>query len=304
MQWSLIDFYGSSMPNEVMTVMANFGFEVEMMDQSRHRHRCVAKQSLGRLLTGDRVTTRWSDHELNLIAVLPRKNLLQRQVGRMFHKTLAIASNLDCIAIVCSPVPTMKMRFFDAIIIGAIQQRIVPILVLNKSDLADFLTWQNYLKMYYQHTTVDMLSVCALKTDTLSCLRQKTKHKRTLFVGASGVGKSTLLNALVGEKYAKTQPLSIHLQGKHTTSNSICYDLDDSTQLIDMPGIRDFRLSALNEMAIAETYADLIHHIRRCQFRNCQHKQEPNCVLRAAVDGGKILPERLINYQYFQSLRR
>jgi ribosome biogenesis GTPase len=282
-------------------VLANFGFEVEVVDESKRQYRCLVKKSLARLVVGDKVQAQRHNEELELLKRLPRKNLLTRQVGKTRNTQLFIASNLDCIFIVCSPIPAMGNRFIDAIIIAAEQQKIKPILLLNKSDLEEFTVWQKEIYEYYQNTTLPFFSVSALNPDTLTDIKEEINGKKSLFIGASGVGKSTLLNTLIGKKYAKTQELSSHSQqGKHTTSNSICYQLDEITQIIDMPGIRTFNLGSYDN--IEAGYPDLSGYWEKCQFRNCQHNQEPNCALQDAVKKGEIVEQRLLSYVDFKLL--
>lgn len=281
-------------------VIANFGFEVEVMDVLGWHYRCLVKQSLGRLVVGDQVMAKIRGDEVDIYELLPRKNCLTRQVGKTENKRLFIASNIDYVAIVCSPIPAMKLFFFDAIILAAAQQNIKPILVMNKKDLAKFTPWQQHIHTYYQQTSFERFEVSAFQASTLSALMQRIANKKTLFIGASGVGKSTLLNTLIGQSYAKTQALNTHGQGKHTTSNSLCYGLDDSTQVIDTPGIRSFYVSSLQD--IESAYPDLQPYFGQCQFRDCRHLKEPNCALQKAIKQGDIPLERLKSYQYFKMI--
>ena len=271
-----------------------------MIDESGQQYRCIVKKSLGRLVVGDKVKATQHNGQLILVETLPRENLITRQVGKTLNTQLVIASNLDYVVIVCSPMPDMQKLFYDAILIAAKQQNIQPILLLNKNDLPEFSAWQKEIKEYYQHTHFDIIELCALKPTTFAQLKQKITGKQSLFIGASGVGKSTLLNSMLGDTYAKTQELSAHnRQGKHTTSNSICYNIDARTQIIDMPGIRSFHLSSFANIETA--YPELSNYWGQCQFRDCQHHKEPNCALQNAVINKEILAQRLESYLHFKS---
>ena len=138
-------------------------------------------------------------------------------------------------------------------------------------------------------------------TSDLAALRARLAGHTSVLVGQSGMGKSTLTNALVPHAQAATREISTALDsGKHTTTHATLYRLDDSSALIDSPGLQEFGLGHLDATALEHAFPELRTRLGECRFRDCRHDREPGCAVRAALDAGAIDARR---YAVFRSLR-
>ncbi len=220
--------------------------------------------------------------------LIPRQSLLYRQDA---YKTKLIAANVTQMLIVLAPVPTPSLVLLQRALIAAEAGDIHPVIVLNKSDLDQaeslYHALSPYVDMGYQ-----LLSLSALFDAEV--LRPILHGQTNIMLGQSGMGKSTLTNALLGDELARTNEISLALDsGKHTTTHAQLYDLDKETKLIDSPGLQEFGLHHLQAMHLPEYFPDLRHLIGQCRFHNCTHRAEPHCVFKTAAAQGVIDPERL-----------
>lgn len=220
---------------------------------------------------------------------IPRKSLLYRQDN---FKTKLIAANVTQLVIVVAAVPTPNEELIQRALIAAEAAEIQAAIVLNKSDLPETAKWQEKLE-WYQSLGYPVIVLSAL--ENIDPLRKLLKGHTSILLGQSGMGKSTLTNALLGGAVARVGDISSALDsGKHTTTNAELFDLeDDDTFLIDSPGLQEFGLKHLDAVNLIHYFPDLRGLIGQCRFHNCTHRQEPNCALKAAALEGLIKPERL-----------
>ena len=137
-----------------------------------------------------------------------------------------------------------------------------------------------------------VIETCALENADI--LRPVLQGHSNILLGQSGMGKSTLTNALLGNQTARTGDISTALDsGKHTTTHAQLYDLNGETQLIDSPGLQEFGLHHLQAADLLQYFPDLSHLVGQCRFHNCTHRAEPGCAVKAAAQTGKIRTERL-----------
>jgi ribosome biogenesis GTPase len=264
------------------------------------------KQHLGAV--GDILEVQETGPEQAVIeAITPRKNLLYRSDA---YKSKSIASNVDQILIVLATEPGFSPDLLGRAVIAAETADIIPRIILNKCDLPDKLPaarkmLEPYLAMGYP---VHEMSV---KHDPASVveLAQHVYGKVSVLVGQSGMGKSTLLNALIPNAVAQTQEHSKKLDsGKHTTTACRYYDLparDGHSEvftgaLIDSPGFQEFGLAHLSESELQHAFIEFRLLLGQCKFHNCSHGDEPGCVIRAAVESGNISAQRV---ELFRQLR-
>ena len=218
----------------------------------------------------------------------PRKSLLYRQDA---WKTKLIAANVERLFIVLAAVPSPSEILLQRALLAAEAGEIEPFIVLNKTDLAETALWRERLA-FYQDLGYPLIEVSAL--NSVEPLRPLLAGYTSIFLGQSGMGKSTLTNALLGETLARTNDISAALDsGKHTTTHAQLYDLADNTFLIDSPGLQEFGVHHLAVPDLLHYFPDMRHLIGQCRFHNCTHRQEPNCAIKAAVEQGAVVASRL-----------
>ena len=292
---------GSEQPG---LVIAHYGKQVEVESLSNSvdsviTRRCHFRTNLGVLTTGDRVI--WQDGEPNglVVAVMPRKTALCRPDP--YGELKVIAANIDRILIVIAPSPEPHSQLIDRYIVAAEAAAIQPVLVLNKCDL---LTASNNdslraLLARYQMIGYLTLEISATSTTGLAPLKQLLAEGTSAFVGQSGVGKSSLVNALVPEANTAVGALSTAAdKGAHTTTTARMFHLSPSGSLIDSPGIRKFGLWHMDEQTILNGFVELRPFIGHCKFRDCQHLQEPGCQIRRAFEDRHICASRMESFRY------
>ena len=221
-------------------------------------------------------------------SVLPRQSLLYRQDA---WKSKLIAANVTQLLIVIAAEPSPSEALLQRALIAAEAAHIHPVIVINKADLPATAALQEKLS-FYEKLGYEIITLSAL--GNVDSLRDKLRGETNILLGQSGMGKSTLTNALLGETLARTQTISAALDsGKHTTTHAQLYDLDEQTKLIDSPGLQEFGLHHLAAVDLLRYFPDLKHLIGQCRFHNCTHRAEPNCAVKAAAERGDVSAERV-----------
>ncbi|MGE9548903.1 ribosome small subunit-dependent GTPase A [Snodgrassella sp. CS2] len=219
---------------------------------------------------------------------LPRRSLLYRQDAT---RTKLIAANVTLMLIVLAAVPTPSELLLQRALLAAEAADITPLIILNKADLPQNAEWLVKLS-YYQSFGYKVINISALNDITL--LREHLQGECAILLGQSGMGKSTLTNALLGKEQARVGTISSALDsGRHTTTHAQLYDLNTESQLIDSPGLQAFGLHYLHTGDLLHYFPDMRTYIGQCRFHNCTHRQEPGCALKQALAEGKLKPERL-----------
>lgn len=254
-------------------------------------------------MAGDvvRIAVAPGDDEWSVIERMPRRNVLRRTDSR--GRAESLVANLDQVAVVVAPVPRCDPFIVDRYVAGARQAGIDVLLVVNKGDLplgADDLAFVGPL----QGTGLGVLQVSATSGAGLDQLVQRLSHRRSLFAGQSGVGKSSLLNALAGEAVRATGGLSAGSgEGRHTTVSSAILQTPWG-EIADSPGVRDYAPPVTSAKEVQHGYAEIEALAPGCRFLDCLHLREPQCAVRAAVEAGEVDARRYESYRRLLNLNR
>lgn len=253
---------------------------------------CVTRGKKGGVACGDRVLFEYTAAGKGVIEKIePRHNLLYRSDA---FRAKLIAANVDQAAIVVAAVPAFREELLIRCLVACELADIAALIVLNKADLAETAALAGMLAAYGE-LGYSLLQVSARQD--ISPLAQRLAGHDTVFVGASGVGKSTLLNCLVPQANAVTGEISLALDaGRHTTTHARLYRLPDGGSLIDSPGMQEFGLNQLDQASLMRAFPEIRQRLGQCRFHNCRHLKEPGCAVLEAAQAGHITPARLKVY--------
>ena len=280
-------------------VTTHYGQQVIVSNQQGESFRCHFRATLEQLVVGDRVLFQppLTEGTGVVTAIVPRQTVLRRpdQYGNL----KPVAANVDLMLVVFAPQPTPSSVLLDRYLVAAELSDIQPLLVLNKADLINDSNREQIAALcaLYRRIGYAVLEVSATAGNGLQPLFQALAGHTSVFVGQSGVGKSSLVNALLPAAALEVSELSTRSGlGQHTTVTARLFDLPGGGRLIDSPGVREFGLWHISEAELLSGYCDLASLAGHCKFRNCSHRHEPGCALRQAAEQGDISAERLENF--------
>ncbi len=274
-------------------MIASYGkrYGVELEDGTELS--CVTRGKKTDLACGDKVKVKLTGPNEAVVEQLePRSSLLYRSNS---FRSKMLAANVSQAVIVLATQPSFYEELLNRCLVACEAAGVKAVIVLNKCDLdnADdvLLRLQDYAGLGY---TIQPLSA----RDNIAPLKQWLQGETSVLVGQSGMGKSTIVNALLPDKMVRTQEVSTVLDsGKHTTTAAHLYHLDAQSKLIDSPGLQEFGLNHLDAEQLELAFVEFRPYLGQCRFNNCRHLKEPDCAIQAAVDAGAILPRRLSFYQ-------
>jgi len=229
-----------------------------------------------------------------------RKNYIVRKSVNLSKQMHIIAANIDQVfLLVTINNPPTTTSFIDRFLVTAEAYKIETVLVFNKIDTLDEATLdeQLYLQHVYQEIGYKCLRVSSTEGKGVDQLKEMMVGKVSMFSGHSGVGKSTLVNAMEPSLHLKTKNISEQSrQGQHTTTFAEMYDLSFDAKIIDTPGIKGFGIVDMEKEEISGYFPEFFKLQDQCKFNNCLHKEEPNCAIKKALEEDKIAWSRYRSY--------
>ncbi len=254
------------------------------------------------IAVGDRVTVEVADNTTGVILdVCDRKNYLIRRSSNLSRQAHIVAANVDRAYLVISlAFPDTKPGFVDRFLVSAEAYHIPVTILINKVDLyeeelADMLT---DFEEIYHNAGYETMRISALRGDNIDTLRGQLSGKVSVFAGNSGVGKSSLINAIEPSLKLRTGEISeYHLKGTHTTTFYEMVELPNSGFIIDTPGLKSFGLiDDIGKEEISHFFPEIFKYSTNCKFNMCTHTDEPGCAVKKAVEEGLISESRYNSY--------
>ncbi len=278
-------------------VISHHGGKIVVEDENAQLTECSIKSNLGTVVCGDRVVCKKLENtEFRVMAILARENFLQRVDG--FGQLKSVASNLTQILVCLSVKPEPNLYLLDQYLISAEQQGINPVIILNKIDLlAEDNKDPFQLESIYQPLGYKVLATSIKTGQGMDQLTSLFDHHTTVLSGVSGVGKSSITQALLPQAKIKIAKISdANEEGRHTTRTSRLYHLPNEGNLIDTPGVRGFNPALDKNASVSAGFREINRLSANCRFANCQHIKEPKCAVIEALREGEIADTRYQHY--------
>lgn len=272
-------------------------------EQSGHTIRCRLRGSLR--LAGSRSTNpvvvgdiveieQANSDDAAIVSILPRRNYIIRRASNLSRESHIIAANLDHVyVVITADYPHTNPEFIDRVLVTAEAYRVPATIVINKTDIDPA---EDY-RTVYEQAGYTVIGVSAKLGIGIKELKTQMQGQTSLLTGNSGVGKSTLINAIDPSIDARTGEISdYHHKGMHTTTFSEIYPIKGGGYIIDTPGIKGFGLVDLEKEELCRYFPDLMRYSPECSFHNCTHTHEPKCAVMSAFAEGKISESRYESY--------
>ncbi len=277
-------------------VIAHFGATIDVEGADGQITRCHVRSNLPALVTGDQVLWQADDQGSGVIsAVQDRRSILTRPDVRGTLRP--VAANVDRIIIVACPSPRTPVNLIDRYLVATAHDDIKPVILLNKIDLIDQAPGMQDEIAEYAQLGYEVVIASAKDEQGFKVIQQLVATGNSVFVGQSGVGKSSIIQKLLPEEEIRVGDISAATgKGRHTTTTAKLYHIPSGGQLIDSPGIREYGLWHTSEADLAKGFPEIDHFAGLCKFNDCSHTHEPTCAVKKALDDQLILKRRLDSY--------
>jgi ribosome biogenesis GTPase len=283
----------------IYTVLTESG-EILAQVSGRLRHHAAGRQDFPAV--GDWVALARRPHggRATITAVLPRRSRFARKVAGAKVEEQVVAANVDTVFLVAGLDGDFNVRRLERYLVLARESGAMPVVVLNKADLCPDVD-ARIAEVEAIALGLPVLALSARGGQGLESLRSYLRPRETVaFLGSSGVGKSTIVNALIGRPVLRTREVRARdSRGRHASAARQLVVLPDGSLVIDTPGMRELQLWEVGE-GLVETFEDIEALADECRFRDCRHRDEPGCAVKAAAAQGRLAAERLANYQKLQ----
>ena len=272
-------------------VITRYGQRQLVEDENGIVFQSVSRQNIGFSVAGDKVLFQKTKHDDAIVtAIYPRDNELKRQ-------DKLIAANIDQLWLVVAIEPHYEFELIDRYLIMAENSKLPIGIIVNKIELSSNKSKTENDFLNYQSLGYDVHFLSVKKQINLDFFKEQLINKSHIFLGQSGVGKSSLINSLIPDLQLRVNEISSKSKlGKHTTTNTTIYHIPSGGDLIDSPGVREFQLDSLTELEIKSGFKEFRALSDACRFRDCRHINEPNCAVKESLDQGKINPNRYQSY--------
>ncbi|MEW4982796.1 MAG: ribosome small subunit-dependent GTPase A [Cycloclasticus sp.] len=279
-------------------IIAHLGKALLVEDNEGQTALCKKRTQLEQPAVGDYVEwIKTEDGAGRVEKILERRSLLSRPAKN--GNTRPVAANLDQIVAILAVKPTIDPLLLDQYLIVCELQEIRPLIVLNKTDLLDEKSKEyiDDLVLVYRNLGYEVIEISAISKTGLDTLRERLRNETSILVGQSGVGKSTITNALLPDLELQTKTLSTASGlGKHTTTSTNLYKLPEGGDIIDSPGVNIFGLAHITEQNLAYGYREIKQLADQCKYSNCMHLKEPKCAVKDGVESGEVSKQRYLRY--------
>jgi len=280
-------------------VIVNYGKNLLMEDAAGELFLCSSRRGIGAPVCGDRVRWLRSGDSAGVVeAIEERRTLLARAAGNSHSKPLA--ANIDQVIIEAATEPAFDTFLIDKYTIAAELAGTTPLIVINKCDLLTEEVRRDIDALLEEYRAIGYrcLFTSAKQNTGIEVFRAELAQRTSILVGQSGVGKSSLIKRLLPALDITTGKLSAASgQGKHTTTATTLYHLPGGGSLIDSPGVRDFHLGKVDPARLGTGFREFHPWLGQCRFRNCLHRDEPDCALDNALAEGHISARRMETYR-------
>ena len=272
-------------------VITRYGQRQLVEDENGRVFQSVSRQNIGFSVAGDKVLFQKTKHDDAIVtAIYPRDSELKRQ-------DKLIAANIDQLWLVVAIEPHYEFELIDRYLIMAENSNLPIGIIVNKIELSTNKSKTENDFLNYQSLGYDVHFLSVKKQINLDFFKEQLINKSHIFLGQSGVGKSSLINSLIPDLQLRVNEISSKSKlGKHTTTNTTIYHIPSGGDLIDSPGVREFQLDSLTELEIKSGFKEFRALSDACRFRDCRHINEPNCAVKESLDQGKINPNRYQSY--------
>ena len=281
-------------------VIVRHGRSLLLRDTDGRAVHAMFRANIGEVVCGDKVLWQQTANGQGVVvAVQPRLTALTRP--DYAGKEKAIAANITQLVVVLAPHPEPTGYLLDQYLVAAERIGVTGLVCLNKADLLHGNARAAFRERFtaYEAIGYPVIQISAKTEHGLDPLLERLRKQTSILVGQSGVGKSSLINALIPrEKVIEGRLSNATGLGRHTTSAATLYRLQSGGELIDSPGVRSFRLGRLSRQELEQGFREFRPFLGQCRFHNCTHRSEPGCAVCAAADSGDIAKTRLASYQH------